>query len=109
MERAFGVLQARFAIIRGPTRGWNREMLINIMKACIIMHNMIIENERDTDDANEFEYEQIDETSQVQISRDRTIEFMEFIQRHLSIKNSQTHSQLQSDLIEHLWQLYGQS
>jgi hypothetical protein len=108
VERAFGVLQARFAIIRGPARGWNRETLINIMKACIIMHNMIIENERDTDDANEFEYEQIDETPQVQISRERTIEFVEFIQRHLSIRNSQTHSQLQSDLIEHLWQLYGQ-
>jgi hypothetical protein len=49
------------------------------------------------------------ETPQIQISHDRTIEFVEFIQRHLSIKNSQTHSQLQSDLIEHLWQLYGQS
>jgi hypothetical protein len=37
VERAFGVLQARFAIIRGPAHGWNCETLINIMKACIIM------------------------------------------------------------------------
>jgi hypothetical protein len=49
-------------------------MLINIMKASIIMHNMIIE------------YEQIDETPQVQISCERTLEFVEFIQRHLSIR-----------------------
>jgi hypothetical protein len=28
--------------------------------------------------------------------------FMEFIQRHVCIRDSQTHSQLQFDLIEHL-------
>ena len=27
VERAFGVLQARFAIIRGPSRFWNQEDL----------------------------------------------------------------------------------
>ena len=43
VERAFGVLQARFAIVRGPARPWDIETLALIMKACIIMHNMIIE------------------------------------------------------------------
>jgi hypothetical protein len=109
VERAFGVLQARFAIIRGPARGWNRETLINIMKACIIMHNMIIEYERNTDDAIDFEYEQIDETPSCTNFSRSYLGFVEFIQRHLSIRDSQTHSQLQSDLIEHLWQLHGQS
>ncbi|KAI8524762.1 hypothetical protein RHMOL_Rhmol13G0174100 [Rhododendron molle] len=46
VERAFGVLQARFAIICGLARFWDRETLQDIMKACIIMHNMIIEDER---------------------------------------------------------------
>ena len=45
--RAFGVLQTRFAIIAGPTRFWCKEVLHDIMSACIIMHNMIIEDERD--------------------------------------------------------------
>jgi hypothetical protein len=106
VERAFEVLQARFAIIRGPKRGWNREMLKYIMKACIILHNMIIEDERNTDDAIDFEYEQIGETPHVQISREYTPEFVEFIQRHLSTRHNQTHSQLKSDLNEHLWQLH---
>ena len=46
VERAFGVLQARFAIVCGPARFWKLEVLKNIMKACIILHNMIVENER---------------------------------------------------------------
>jgi hypothetical protein len=36
VERAFGVLQSRFAIICGPVQYWDEETLPNIMKACII-------------------------------------------------------------------------
>ncbi|RWR72971.1 putative nuclease HARBI1 [Cinnamomum micranthum f. kanehirae] len=42
VERAFAVLQARFSIVRGPARFWDRQTLQHIMKACIIMHNLII-------------------------------------------------------------------
>ena len=42
VERAFGVLQSRFAIVCEPVQYWDEETLANIMKACIIMHNMII-------------------------------------------------------------------
>ncbi|KAF8404590.1 hypothetical protein HHK36_009477 [Tetracentron sinense] len=54
VERAFGVLQAQFAIVRGPARFWKCETLKDIMKACIIMHNMIVEDERDVNGAEEF-------------------------------------------------------
>ncbi|XP_047314692.1 uncharacterized protein LOC124918693 [Impatiens glandulifera] len=47
VERAFGVLQARFAIVRGPARYFDRDTLNKIMMACIIMHNMIVEDERE--------------------------------------------------------------
>ncbi|XP_021727216.1 protein ALP1-like [Chenopodium quinoa] len=47
VERAFGVLQARFAIIRKPSLAYDEDILRDIMKECIIMHNMIIvEDER---------------------------------------------------------------
>ncbi|KAL5579403.1 hypothetical protein UlMin_011845 [Ulmus minor] len=36
VERAFGVLQSRFAIVRGPACFWDQETLNYIMKACII-------------------------------------------------------------------------
>ncbi|XP_020245144.1 uncharacterized protein LOC109823270 [Asparagus officinalis] len=47
VERAFGVLQSRFVIINGPARFWDKRTLHDIMTTCIIMHNMIIEDERD--------------------------------------------------------------
>ena len=105
VERAFKVLQARFAIVRGPTRFFHLEMLQDIMKACIILHNMIIEDERDENEMVDFDYEQIDENPHTQVSREQTNEFMEFIQVHQCIGDQEVHSQLQSDLVEHLWQL----
>ena len=45
VERCFGVLQARFAIIANPCRQWDTNTMQDIMQACIILHNMIVENE----------------------------------------------------------------
>ena len=36
IERAFGVLQVRFAIVRGPARFWDKKTLVNIMTCCVI-------------------------------------------------------------------------
>ena len=105
VERAFGVLQARFAIVRGPARFWDEETLAYIMKACIIMHNMIIEDEGATND-NDFDGSA--ENPIVQVSHVHTPEFVDFIQTHHQIRSNASHFQLQSDLIEHLWQRYGQ-
>ena len=44
-ERTFGVLQSRWAIVRGPASGWNHEQIRDIIIAFILMHNMIIEDE----------------------------------------------------------------
>ncbi|XP_056842963.1 uncharacterized protein LOC130495572 [Raphanus sativus] len=46
VERAFGVLQARFAVVKNPSNLWDKTKIGNIMKACIILHNMIVEDER---------------------------------------------------------------
>ncbi|XP_021305553.1 uncharacterized protein LOC110431162 [Sorghum bicolor] len=57
VERAFGVLQSRFAIVRGAARFWDVETLTRIMRACVIMHNMIVEDEGFVVDPNEhFDY-----------------------------------------------------
>ena len=41
VKRAFGVLQARFAILRSPARMWQVRLMAEIMYACIILHNMV--------------------------------------------------------------------
>jgi hypothetical protein len=50
VKRAFGILQAQFATVRGPARFRDQEFfLIYIINACIIMHTMIIEDDRGKD------------------------------------------------------------
>jgi hypothetical protein len=45
IERAFDVLQSRFAGIIGPAYGWDCRNLNDIMVTCTILHNMIVEDE----------------------------------------------------------------
>jgi hypothetical protein len=104
VERAFGVLQSRFAIIRGPVRYWDEEMLANIMKACIIMHNMIIEDEGAMNVGFDHEREV---NSFISASYGEIPELHAFLQTHNQIKDRVTSSQLQEDLVEHLWEQYG--
>ena len=101
VERTFGVLQARFAIVRGPARFWDEETLADIMKACIIMHNMVIEDEGDIGN-NVFDGS--DANLLLEVSHAYTPELEDFMQVHYQIRDSVTDSQLQSNLIEHLWE-----
>lgn len=45
-ERAFGVLQARFEILKKFVLQWDVGTIEDIMMACIILHNMIIKDEQ---------------------------------------------------------------
>ena len=111
VERAFGVLQARFAIVRGLAHLWRTKALDYIMKACIILHNMIIEDEHDANGAEDFDYEQVPKNIPTIVSHKPTEEFsqfMAFIVAHEKIRNRETHSKLQSNHVEHLWQRYSE-
>jgi hypothetical protein len=100
VERAFEVLQARFAIVREPARIWDTETLAFIMRACVIMHNMIVKDERVVDPDERFE----NAGANVQPSHGKpTRTLAEFIEAHKKIREKETHFQLKEDLIEHLW------
>jgi hypothetical protein len=49
VERAFGALQKRFAIVRGFVEyiGSKPKVILQIMTCCNILHNLIIEDECD--------------------------------------------------------------
>ncbi|XP_021629566.1 putative nuclease HARBI1 [Manihot esculenta] len=100
VERAFGVLQSRFAIVAGPSRFWKKKVLHDILTTCIIMHNMIIEDERDfsapIEDGREFS------APTVEMAVDETTRFQQFLARHKKIKDKDAHFALRNALIEHL-------
>ncbi|XP_047961995.1 uncharacterized protein LOC125206816 [Salvia hispanica] len=105
VERAFGVLQARWAILRCPARVWHGDDVANIMVACIILHNMIIEDEGFA--TERWAPEDGASTSHgvafapIQMGVPRSNEYL--IQRFADIRKSTTHDQLQVDLIEEVW------
>lgn len=47
MERAFGVLQSRWHILSRPDRFFSKSFMGNIVKCCIILHNMRVEDRED--------------------------------------------------------------
>ena len=106
VERAFGVLQARFAIVRGPARLWKLEVLKDIMKACIILHNMIIEDERNANELD-FTYDTMDESPTAVVIPERSSELLQFINTQHCIRDKEIHSKLQVDLVEHQWNMHG--
>ena len=61
------------------------------MTACVIMHNMIVEDERDEsifDQGFDYQGEQ-------------------FVQFHRELRDWHTHLNLQNDLVEHVWDHIG--
>jgi hypothetical protein len=92
VERAFGVLQSRFAVVRGPARFWDIETLGLIMRVCVIMHNMIVEDEGFVDLDERFE----DGGQNVQPDRGQaTKSLAKFIDAHKRIRDPETHFQLE--------------
>ncbi|XP_060183449.1 uncharacterized protein LOC132613242 [Lycium barbarum] len=102
VERAFGVLQSRFTIIARPSRFWRKEVLHDILTSCIILHNMIIEDERDLNAPIQDAWE--GPTPTVEMVVDENYRFEQFLARHKKIKNKDAHFALRNALVEHLWE-----
>ncbi|XP_049381402.1 uncharacterized protein LOC125845966 [Solanum stenotomum] len=100
VERAFGVLQSHFAIITGPSRFWRKEVLHDIMTTCIILHNMIIEDECDLNAPIQDVVEA--PTPTIEMVVDENFRFEQFLARHKKIKDKNAHFELRNALIEHL-------
>lgn len=109
VERAFGVLQARFAIIRHPGRVWHEKTLAEIMYTCIILHNMIVEDERDSYGVRyDYDYEAGSYIVPLEGLEEGPIHGFDMVlEADAAIRDRPTHHHLKADLIEHIWQKYG--
>ncbi|XP_024171976.1 uncharacterized protein LOC112177977 [Rosa chinensis] len=121
VERAFGILQARFAIIRQPAKGWSLAKLNSIMLTYIILHNMIVEDERhdyyDGDSDNDEPDPNRSRRTRARIydspnlprnSRTGQISMEQYMHRYRLIRSRAANNDLQQDLIRHLWATKGQ-
>ncbi|XP_026447639.1 uncharacterized protein LOC113348114 [Papaver somniferum] len=45
VERAFGTLKRKFAIMNNPCMYWKKSDMKSTMRGCMMMHNMVVENE----------------------------------------------------------------
>ncbi|XP_021761766.1 uncharacterized protein LOC110726594 [Chenopodium quinoa] len=94
-------------------------MLGKIMIACIIMHNMIVEDERDTYktyyDPNEYDQatnasssnENNEEPFQFQNSNNRIASLETYMSNRARVRDEAMHKALKKDLVEHMWLKFG--
>ena len=112
VERAFGVLQARFAIVKNPALSWDKVKIGKIMRACIIFHNMIVEDKQD-----EYTQYDVSDFQQREDSKSSHVDFTYSIYIPTNIANQmgvgtrirdrQAHQQLKGDFVEHIWRKFG--
>jgi hypothetical protein len=101
VERAFGVLQARWHILARPCKLWFAKDMAVIIRACIIMHNMIIEYDATNGAFQETLDPPDDATPFVHC------DFETFTTNMARVRDTKGHCSLRNDIIEHLWQHKG--
>ena len=111
VERGFGVLQARFRILSVPCKLWNKDAMSCVMQACVIMHNMIVDDEYNKEEmTQDYLFENGDGTKFIVdklIRSENDVSFSKILANRARLKDSKRHDELKQDLIEHLWAVAG--
>jgi len=100
--------------VRNPSLAWDRDIIGKIMMACVVLHNMIVEDERESHPsyqnmiprAEEVEaFDNIDPNWTFQAGHHPSMET--YMETRTRVRNRGTHHQLKDDLIEHIWNKFG--
>ena len=103
IERAFGVLQAKWAIIKLPARFWSPMDMILIMKTVVILHNMIIEDQQ----RHSLDTYKLPPHMRLVEPRSKPFSFRERQIRAIELRSGQKHRCLTNDLIDFNWAQLG--
>ena len=122
VERAFGVLQAKWHVLARPSRLWSEKSMADIVRCCIILHNMVVEHRRGYQTAEQesinaqgnvnfrdaSEDEQNSEASlptpsaeEILVNTSGTIANLTRCMRDITCEAE--HLKLRRDLVEHIW------
>ena len=108
VECAFGILQSRFSILKWPARIYDQRDLQNVMLACIILHNMVIEDEIDKDLEDItlvwMRHWVLQLYKKLQYLKDLTRDAKEVIARNTIIHDCSTHMQLGWTYMAEVWE-----
>jgi hypothetical protein len=103
IERAFGVLQARWTILTRPARFWTQEDMLGIMMTCVILHNMIVEDQQ----ANSTDEFSLPNNIQLTPPRNEPLTSHQQQIRKVELRSSAQNRRLRNDLIDYNWAQYG--
>lgn len=85
--------------MQNPVRAWDLDTITNIMIACIILDNMIVQDEKGEDLEGIFEMPLWEGTMR------RGLPSIELLAGVWEVETVTTHFNLRNDLIDHLWAL----
>lgn len=118
VERAFGVLLARWHIICNASRLWDVHSMDMIMRACIILHNMILEYEENGsgeppmddyvshDDISIEIFNRSDDEPDV-LEPGTIAYFLQMMHIRRELKDSNEYFKQRDEICNHLWTLKG--
>jgi hypothetical protein len=101
VEYAFDLLKKRFNILAISNRSYSQRILDLIMCACIILHNMIINDERNG--GYDDNYHTVTFIVAPPVTYEAPASLTTIIQREVHLTSGLMFLNLQSDLIEHVW------
>jgi hypothetical protein len=98
---AFNLLNKRFNILAIFDRSYSQRTLNLIMHACIILHNMIIDDERDS--GYDDNYHTATSIIAPTITYEAPVSVKTILQMDVYFTSGLIFLNLQSDLIDHVW------
>ena len=104
IERCFGTLQAQFRILSLPCKLWAKDVMDDIITACMILHNMVVEDEFDVcfeDNEDDLLHGFVRPAMVRTLSAAGTRAVMS------KIEDKTAFHKLRNELIEHLWSQKG--
>ena len=117
VERAFGILQSRFFVLAQDSRYWTPSKMHYVIKACVILHNMITKDEMTELSEEEREYfvehpepvvrpepfhVRLDNEATTLYERNTLISQI-LMEKTFELQNTIDHIALKKDMVAHLW------